>query len=369
MKIAFLVGGNYSTSLYIVTRDVVNCLRSKGYMVDYIFVEEPIELKDNDIFIDINGVSKKSFNELRGLFFRICKNILDRHVYAYLFSSYFSSQLQKKLNGYDKIFIHGTASISFGKLKTPYYCVLHSCKFDNFIGKHRKLVRPYYKKFYQKVYSGKNLLSVSDSVKLDMINKMEAKPISIDTIYNGFNFEHIETQAALDVGVIHSRPYIIAAGRPDRTKRFDILLKAYAMSMSKCSHDLIIFGDGKRLNKLKELAKELSIEENVIFKGFNKNILPYIKNASAYVLSSDVEGLPTVVVESLVVGTPVVATDVGGIRELLNGELSDWIVPRGDYVQLAEKLDLLLENPPKVSSENISFLDFRIVCDKYIGKI
>ncbi|MGT0150640.1 glycosyltransferase [Vibrio metschnikovii] len=105
----------------------------------------------------------------------------------------------------------------------------------------------------------------------------------------------------------------MAAGRPDRTKRFDILLRAYAKTQQTLP--LVIFGEGRKLKDLQQLAIQLGIQDNVIFWGFCDNLLPYFKQASLYVLSSDVEGLPTVVIESLMLGTPVVATDAGGVRD------------------------------------------------------
>ncbi|WP_417500437.1 glycosyltransferase [Methylophaga sp.] len=364
MKIAFLVGGNYSTSLYIVTQDIVNQMRLDGHQVDYLFVEEKQpNLRESDKFVLIKGISKESLKTPGGFLFRLLKNILSRHVYAYLFSGYFSRQLQKELTGYDGVFIHGTLYLSFHRLNLPHYCVLHSCKYENFLGRYSGVGKDFYQRLYQKIYSGKRLLTVSDSVKKDMLEKMKAKPLSIETIYNGFDFDALQAKASSDE-VLHHKPFILAAGRPDRTKRFDVLLKAYAKTQR--SHDLLIFGDGRKLNDLKQLAKLLGIEQQVIFKGFSCDILPYFKQASAYILSSDVEGLPTVVVESLALGTPVVATDVGGIRELLNGDLSQWIVPKGDVDALAQKIDQLLANPPLVGPENIAFLDYRLISDKYL---
>lgn len=364
MKIAFLVGGNYSTSLYIVTQDVVNQMRLAGHQVDYLFVEEKQpNLKENDKFILIKGISKESLKTPGGFLFRLLKNILTRHVYTYLFSGYFSRQLQKELSGYDGVFIHGTLYLSFHRLNLPHYCVLHSCKYDNFLGRYTGIGKNFYQHLYQKIYSDKRLLAVSESVKLDMIEKMQATPLSIETIYNGFDFEALQKKASSDKA-LHHKPFILAAGRPDRTKRFDVLLKAYAKTQR--SHDLLIFGDGRKLNDIKQLAKLLGIEQQVVFKGFSRDILPYFKQASAYILSSDVEGLPTVVVESLALGTPVVATDVGGVRELLNGDLSQWIVPKGDVDALAQKIDQLLANPPIVGPENIAFLDYRLISDKYL---
>ncbi|RBM83935.1 glycosyltransferase, partial [Vibrio paracholerae] len=201
------------------------------------------------------------------------------------------------------------------------------------------------------------------SVRYDLITKMKANPTRIETIYNGFNFQELIKEANQKATEHVPEHFIMAAGRPDRTKRFDILLKAYAKSRQILP--LVIFGEGRKLNELKKLAVKLGIENKVIFWGFCNDLLPYFKQASAYILSSDVEGLPTVVIESLAVGTPVVATDVGGVSELLGERLKEWIVPRRDVDALAKKIDQVLEYPPSVGPEDLAFLDYRVVGKKY----
>ncbi|MGY5708896.1 glycosyltransferase [Vibrio cincinnatiensis] len=364
MKIAFVVGGNYRSSLYAVTKDVINYLRSKGHQVNLIFLDVPDDsLKDGDQYIDIKGISYSSLHSSNGILFRLMKNLLSRHVYEYIFSRYFCKQIERKLVDYDCVFVHGVILVPLHALKLPFYGVIHSCKYENFLGRRSSLTRFFYQEVYKKIYGNKYLLSVSDSVRLDMLSKMKAKPISIETIYNGVNFDEIIERARQGKTENVPKNFIMAAGRPDRTKRFDILLKAYAKSRQILP--LVIFGEGRKLNELKKLAVKLGIENKVIFWGFCNDLLPYFKQASAYILSSDVEGLPTVVIESLAIGTPVVATDVGGVSELLGERLKEWIVPRRDVDALAKKIDQVLEYPPSVGPEDLSFLDYRVVGKKY----
>ncbi|MCK8073672.1 glycosyltransferase [Vibrio sp. 1CM23M] len=363
-KIAFVLSGNYHTSLYLVTCDVVKELRQDGWQVDYVFIERPEEdLKDNDQYVDIHGLSNQSQRSLSGFKFRLLKYIFGRHIYQFLCSRYFSRQLDSHLKGYDAVIVHGSIFISFSSMSLPHYGVLHSCKYDNFLGRRKGLSKVFHQLAYRSVYSDKKLLAVSNSVKADMLDKMRATPTSLETIYNGFDFSDLARRA--ETGFTERVPdkFIMAAGRPDRTKRFDVLIRAYAKT--KRTHKLVIFGEGRKLKELKQLAKQLGVIDDIVFWGFCKNLLPYYKRASAYILSSDIEGLPTVVVESLALNTPVVATDVGGVDELLSGRLSEWIVPKGDVDSLANKIDLVLEHPPKVGPDDISFLSNQVVSRRY----
>ncbi|WP_229601085.1 glycosyltransferase [Vibrio cincinnatiensis] len=361
MKIAFLMSGSYRTSLYAVTKEAIRYLREQGHWVDLFFLEKFEQpLIDNDQCIDVSSIHQST---LTRKIFRPVKKILGRHIYEFSISRLVTSKIENYLKDYDCIFIHGTACIALYKLKLPHYVVLHSCKYENFLGRRKGPMKILYQQVYKKIYSDQNLLTVSDSVRYDLINKMKAKPKSIETIYNGFNFQELIKEANQKATEHVPEHFIMAAGRPDRTKRFDILLKAYAKSRQILP--LVIFGEGRKLNELKKLAVKLGIENKVIFWGFCNDLLPYFKQASAYILSSDVEGLPTVVIESLAVGTPVVATDVGGVSELLGERLKEWIVPRRDVDALAKKIDQVLEYPPLVGPEDLAFLDYRVVGKKY----
>jgi glycosyltransferase involved in cell wall biosynthesis len=89
----------------------------------------------------------------------------------------------------------------------------------------------------------------------------------------------------------------------------------------------------------------------VTVAGFRENPFPWYANAAACVLSSDREGMPNVLIESLICGTPVVSTDCpSGPREVLIGELSRWLVPSGDAAALAQKMREVIEVPPKIDA-------------------
>lgn len=365
MKIAFIMGGTtYRQSLYRVALDVSNELKQRGADVDCIFWEDPGPLKNHDQYLKIFGLCKA--NPMSKLFAKLFVAFLGKHGYFYLFSPLFVCQLNRYLRagGYDAVFFQGQSCIPMHTGVADNYVVVHSCKYENFIQRYRGLRRMFYSWLYKRVYSGKNLLTVSEDVATDMRERIGAKPLSMQTIHNGFNFSRLKSEMERPAPPGLPEQFIMAAGRPDRTKRFDVLLRAYARTRK--DYPLVLFGDGKLLGQLKTLAEELEISEHVVFAGFCHDILPAFRRAMLYVSSSDVEGLPTVIVESLIAGTPVVATDAGGSNELLQDELARWIVRRGDIDGLAKAMDDILANPPAVSEENVRFLDHKLIADKYI---
>lgn len=361
MKIAFVITGSNTTSIYIVTQDIISYLRGKGHQVDVFLTElshQPLD--SHQKYINRKNIFK---SKIKNSFFRLLKNLIGRHVFEFLTSHFIVEKNTHLFQNYDCIFVHGAVSINFRCLKLPHYVVLHSCKYENFLSRRSWLTKPFYKRLYQLVYNKKNLLTVSNSASDDITERMGVKPNSIETIYNGFDFDRLVGKAKKGKTENVPESFIMAAGRPDHTKRFDILLKAYAKT--KKNLPLVIFGEGRKLNELKKLAINLRIQDKVIFWGFCDNLLPYFKQASLYILSSDVEGLPTVIIESIAIGTPVVATDVGGVREILGDRLQHCIVPRRDVDTLARKIDEVLDDLPKVSVEDINFLDYRSIGKRY----
>lgn len=142
-------------------------------------------------------------------------------------------------------------------------------------------------------------------------------------------------QAPLPIDV--PAEYWLGVGRLTEQKGFDLLLDAYAeVVRNDAPPDLVIAGDGPELTALTEQARRLGIERRVHFTGFLSNPYPLIGHARLFVLSSRREGLPTVLIEALALGTPVLASDCEtGPRELLD---NSHLVKANDVPALVEGL-------------------------------
>lgn len=134
-------------------------------------------------------------------------------------------------------------------------------------------------------------------------------------------------------------PVILCIARFAPQKRHDVLLRAVAELDD--THTLLLAGEGPQLASVEALAAELGIAERVRFLGVRDDIDVLLGAADVTVLTSDWEGLPLVVLESLTAGRPVVATDVDGVREVLS-EGGGTLVPPGDAAAVAAAVRALL---------------------------
>ncbi len=143
-------------------------------------------------------------------------------------------------------------------------------------------------------------------------------------------------------------PVFLAVGRLNPQKDFFNLLNAFAQVRKHHDARLIILGEGTERTKLETAIAKLGIAEDVLLPGFVKNPYAYMRRASCFVLSSRHEGLPTVLIEAMACGCPVVATNCpSGPDEILDRGTYGSLVPIGDSEALAEAMVKILENPPE----------------------
>jgi glycosyltransferase involved in cell wall biosynthesis len=144
-------------------------------------------------------------------------------------------------------------------------------------------------------------------------------------------------------GITESEFVWLAVGRLEPQKDFKTLLQAFSKLFNG---RLLIAGEGPMLGELKTDVNNFGLKERVRFLGLRKDIPHVLSAVDAFVLSSAWEGLPNVVMEALAAAKPVVATDVGGVRELLEENKSGFIVPAKSPDDLAAAMQKLMMLPP-----------------------
>ncbi len=224
---------------------------------------------------------------------------------------------------------------------------------------------------FRAIYGGRHIVTVSHALIEDIVDKVGVRPKSIRTIYNPFNFSLYRSKAQ-EPSDYPDEPYILYLARFENRKRHDLLVRAFHKANPDCK--LVLMGgvytksDQDELAMIRQLIQELGLEGKVLLPGFRSNPYPWIKHARLFAMSSDSEGLPTVLIESLILGTPVVSTDCPtGPSEILTGEFSRFLSPIGDADTLADNLREALSNYPEINEGLIAKYHHLEVAHQYIA--
>jgi glycosyltransferase involved in cell wall biosynthesis len=151
-------------------------------------------------------------------------------------------------------------------------------------------------------------------------------------------------EAAAKIG----EPYFMYAGMLIYLKGIQDLIRAmHAVLQQHPQIKLVIAGKGVEEQKLRSLALELGITEHVMFAGHldQSMLADYMKNCLALILPSLTEGLPRVVIEAQMLGKPVIASQVGGIPEIIADGETGFLVEPQDWQSLARAMLKIIENP------------------------
>ena len=194
------------------------------------------------------------------------------------------------------------------------------------------------------------ILSVSEGVRRDLLDNHGLSPDRVVTSYNP-----VVSRAMLDMAEeeplaipgLDRRRYVLACGRLEPQKGFDVLVEAFAnIAPAFPDVDLVILGRGKLMHVLQGQADSAGIAGRIHLPGFVRNPYALMRRAELFVLSSRYEGLPGVLIQAMACGAKVVSTDCNsGPSEILQGGRYGPLVPVGDAHALAQAIKMTLEQP------------------------
>ncbi len=159
---------------------------------------------------------------------------------------------------------------------------------------------------------------------------------------------------------------VLTVGSLKASKRHDLILRAFAR-LEASEKELAIVGEGPERPRLESLARQLGVAAQVRFHGFRKPE-PFYRGADLFVLASDYEGLPMVLIEALGYGLRVVSTDCpSGPREILDQGRFGTLVPMGDECALAAAIEdsLATPNRPEIQRQRASQYTPDLIVPKY----
>ncbi|MBI1912995.1 MAG: glycosyltransferase family 4 protein [Deltaproteobacteria bacterium] len=210
-----------------------------------------------------------------------------------------------------------------------------------------------------------------NSVEADAVNRWVSKVICVSkgvedsllasgvnqdrctVVYNGIDSrvkaKRGPEEIRKELGVRKGSLLIGTVGSLVKRKRINLFIEAFAQLKRKDIFCAVV-GEGPEMDNLKESCVRLGIKDRVIFTGFSADAISYINAFDLFVMPSEKEGLPRVILESMLMGKPVVAFDVVGTRELAVNDSTGILVKEENAEALASAIEAALGNTNKMRS-------------------
>lgn len=195
-------------------------------------------------------------------------------------------------------------------------------------------------------------VAVSEGAARSVVDELDVPEEKVSVLHNPIPVDEIRAQAceAAQHRWIDDEEYdvVLGIGSLDAQKDFETFLRTFErVHGADPSTRAIIVGQGPERDDLERLARELGVDEELSFAGYVDNPYSYMAGSDVLLLSSRHEGLPTVLIEAMACGCPVVATDCpSGPRTILAGGTYGPLVDVGDDSGLADAVLSTLAEPP-----------------------
>lgn len=335
-KIAFFMRSAHGGGAERVMIALANQFAQKGYDIDFVFVNAAgTFLKDVDTNIRIVDLKAP-----RAIFALLS-------FYLYLFKTR-PKYVISALNYINILALVANLMLIFGKAKVivTEHGTLSAVRGS--LAGTGKIVPVLMKFLYGLAYK---IVAVSDGVGDDLSNQLGLQRDKIITIYNPIDFEKInqlKKEKLLHPWALQETPIVLGAGRLVDVKNFPLLINAFLQVRAKTVGKLVIIGEGERRAELEQLIQTSAYADDICLFGFTQNPYQWMHRASVFVLSSNTEGLPTVLIEAIAAGTQVISTNCPhGPYEILQAGKYGTLVPVGDVQAMQQAIYNALNNPVK----------------------
>ena len=269
------------------------------------------------------------------------KNKLIKEIYRIKAKTTYLKKIEKKIKNekYDIVIDYSSNLLKYDNfdIKIPVFAWIH---FSLTFGEKLTLEKiKKYKKQYKK-YS--KIFAITRVLKEEFINKVGIDEKKVELVYNPIDLKLIEKKAENVEKKYENylkQDYFLQVSRLTQQKQPEHLVDIYyKLKQAGIKEKLYFIGDGEKKEIIKQKIKEYNLENDIILLGQIENPYPFFKNAKLFVHTAKYEGLPTVLLESLALGTPVVSYDCPtGPRDIL-GKNSEY----GELISLNDK-DMFVE--------------------------
>lgn len=168
------------------------------------------------------------------------------------------------------------------------------------------------------------------------------KIVSADKLYTIHNGVH-EIEHLVQTEQVNSSVMMIMVARFAKPKRQLALLKAL-QKLQLIDWTLRFAGDGPLLLEAKDFVRKHGLQDRVQFLGNRQDISELLRESDLFILLSDWEGLPLSILEAMRSGLPIIASDVGGVKEAVTHSVNGYLIPKNDEEELLSRLSYLLSD-------------------------
>jgi glycosyltransferase involved in cell wall biosynthesis len=193
---------------------------------------------------------------------------------------------------------------------------------------------------------------VSDEIGQFLVQSLRISQDKVRLIHNGISFSGLEQLGSgsgdirQKIGVATSCHLLGTVGRITFQKGHEFLIEALRSLASEFpALHCIIVGDGDQREEIERLIREFRIQDRVHLVGFQQDVLSWYRAMDIVAFPSRFEGLPITVIEAAYAGRPVIATDVGGVKEIVQDGVTGLLVPPEDSIALVNGIRRLLNDP------------------------
>ena len=329
-----------------VLLNVLKNLVELNYDVDLLITwnHEENNLFENEIPEKVNY--KFLFDNYNG------KNKLIKEIYRIRAKTTYLKKVEKiiKENKYDVIIDYSSNLLKYNNfdIKVPVFAWIHfSLTFGEKLSAD-KIEK--YKKQYKKY---DKILAICDTMRDEFVEILGMDEKKVELVYNPIDLGTIRKKAE-NIDKNHEdylkKDYFLQVSRLTEQKQPEHLVDIYyKLKQRGIKEKLYFIGNGEKVELIKQKIKEYKLEDDVILLGQIENPYPFFKNAKLFVHTGKYEGLPTVLLESLAFGTPVVAYDCPtGPKDIL-GKNSEYgkLIPLNDKDVFVEKVCELMNDDEK----------------------
>ena len=280
------------------------------------------------------------------------KNKLIKEIYRIRAKTTYLKKIEKKIKNekYDIVIDYSSNLLKYDNfdIKIPVFAWIH---FSLTFGEKLTLEKiKKYKKQYKK-YS--KIFAITRVMKEEFINKVGIDEKKVELVYNPIDLKLIEKKAENVEKKYENylkQDYFLQVSRLTQQKQPEHLVDIYyKLKQTGIKEKLYFIGDGEKKEIIKQKIKEYNLENDIILLGQIENPYPFFKSAKLFVHTAKYEGLPTVLLESLALGTPVVSYDCPtGPRDILgkNNEYGE-LISLNDKDMFVEKVLELMNSKEK----------------------